>query len=275
MSVELSPEDTQYVATLMRRRSAVVLDDDKRYLIETRLSQVAADKGYRDVRAVVAGLREGHAGLDTTVVEALVTHETLFFRDVAPFEVLKKEILPPLIAARAARRRLRIWSAACSSGQEPYSIAMLLLEHFPDVARSWDVRVVATDVSDAVLARARAGRYRQLEVNRGLGAQQLLRFFERDGAEWSVHGDVRRLVDFRKHNLLDPVPADISPDVIFLRNVLIYFDVPTKRSILARVAAVLPADGALVLGATETTLGVDEAWAKQSLAVTSFYRRKS
>jgi len=266
----MSAGDAAYVRELVQRRAAIQLDESKQYLVEMRLEQLARDRGFAGVTQLIAKARASAGGLDTPIVEALTTHETFFFRDQHPFDALRDRVLPALAAARAGSRALTVWSAACSTGQEPYSIAMLLLEHFPAL-ESWPVRVVATDLSERVLERARSGRFSQLEVSRGLPAALLARYFEREGPEWRVRPRLRALVDFRQLNLLDHW-SGLRPDVVFLRNVLIYFDVPTKRSILARVHRAIVPDGALFLGTAETTLGLDHRWDRVDCGKTAYYR---
>lgn len=267
----LSQSSVAFVRDLVYGRAAIVLEENKEYLIESRLGPLARAKQITSIDGLIALARGGALDLQTEVVEAITTNETTFFRDLAPFEALRSKILPELLKARPSGRPLTIWSAACSTGQEPYSLAMLLLEHFPVEGRS-PVRIVATDLSRPTLERARAGRYRQVEVNRGMPASLLVKYFSRQGAEWVVSPSVRAMVDFRQLNLIEPWPSDLIPDVVFMRNVLIYFDVPTKRAILQRVRRIIARDGALFLGSAETTLGIDDAWSRVSFAVSSYYR---
>jgi chemotaxis protein methyltransferase CheR len=237
-----------------------VLQADKTYLIDSRLAPLAREAGLASIDELVGRIRGEDAGapLVKRVIEAMTTNETLFFRDLHPFEALKNRILPDLIRARPKQRRLRIWCAAASTGQEPYSIAMTIREHFPELA-SWDVKIVATDINAAVLQRARAATYRQLEVNRGLPASMLVKYFERQGADWAIRPIIKDLVEFMELNLLDP--WKIGPqDIVFIRNVLIYFDLETKRQLLARIRNLLEHDGYLVLGGAETTNNVDHQY---------------
>jgi chemotaxis protein methyltransferase CheR len=198
-------------------------------------------------------------GLHRQAVEALTTNETSFFRDFHPFEALKKFALPDLIARRAAERELSIWCAACSSGQEPYSLAMLIREGFPQLA-SWKVTILGTDLSTEILARAREGRYSQLEVNRGLPASLLVKYFQKQGGEWYLRDDIRRMVDYQSVNLASAWPFLLPVDVVMMRNVLIYFGVETKKEILAKMRRVLKPDGYLFLGAAETTFSIDDSF---------------
>lgn len=251
-----------YLRALIYRRSAIVLQVDKSYLIDSRLAPLAREAGLASVDELVGKIRRepAEAPLVRRVIEAMTTNETLFFRDIHPFEALRQRILPALIQERAARRSLRIWCAAASTGQEPYSIAMTIREHFPELT-SWDVKIIATDINAAVLARARAGTYRQLEVNRGLPVTMLVKYFERQGADWAIKATVKDLVTFTELNLLDAWTCVGPQDVIFVRNVLIYFDLETKRRILGRIRGLLPRDGFLVLGGAETAHNIDDRYA--------------
>ncbi|GEA85966.1 MULTISPECIES: CheR family methyltransferase [Cellulomonas] len=266
--MSLTPESFAFVADLVARRSAIQLAPGKEYLVESRLLPLARDAG-TDVNTFIAGLRaQPTSPLTTAVVEAMTTNETSWFRDGAPYQALRRAELPRLVAARGGVGRLRVWSAACSTGQEPYSLAMCLSDELP---AAMTAEIVATDLSEQVLARARTGRYSQLEVNRGMPAQMLVQHLRRVGTEWEVADALRRMITFRAHNLLDVPPAGPF-DVVFLRNVLIYFDAATKRGILDRVLRVLRPDGVLVLGAAETTLGVHDGWERVTIDRTSVYR---
>jgi chemotaxis protein methyltransferase CheR len=273
MSDRLSPSDSAYLRELLKRRAAIDLDASKQYLLEQRLDQLVRDGSFESVSQLVQQSRTGMPQVDTQIIEAMTTHETLFFRDRYPFEVLQAKILPALIAAREKNRALTIWSAACSSGQEPYSIALLLLEHFPRLTE-WPVRIIATDISDKVLTRGREGRFQQIEVNRGLPVNLLVKYFERSGTDWQLKPEVRKLVEFRKLNLLDSWGL-LRPDVVFMRNVLIYFDTNDKRAILTRLRQTIARDGALFLGTAETTLMVDDGWERVSFEKSSYYTVRS
>ncbi len=254
--------DFDYLSTLVRERSAIVLETGKEYLVEARLTPLASREGFGSLEAFVAHLRAQHFnGTHRKVVEAMTTNETTFFRDLNPFDMLKKVILPALLEKRQAARSLTIWSAACSSGQEPYSIAMLIRENFPVLA-SWDVRILATDISQEMLARTRAGRYNQMEINRGLPATLLVKHFERQGLEWQIKADLRAMLEVRELNLAEPWTPLPAVDVIFIRNVLIYFDVEMKKLILRKLRQVLKPGGYLFLGGAETTLNLDSAFTR-------------
>lgn len=262
----------EYVRELVRRNSAIVLDESKDYLIEARLAPLASEAGFSSVDRLIVELRSQNPGKwHSKVVEALTTNETSFFRDHHPFERLGKEVLPEIVEKNRLERRLRIWSAACSTGQEPYTIAMTLLDERPELA-GWDVQILATDLNHLVLERAQAGVYKQLEVNRGLPAKHLVRYFRRSGTDWKVTPEIRRMCEFSSVNLVGPWPWIPTMDVIFLRNVLIYFDVPTKQKVLARIAQVLKPGGYLFLGSAETTVNLHEGFERAGEGAGGYYR---
>lgn len=258
-----------FVAALVRQRSAIHLEPGKEYLVESRLLPLARQAGAAGVDEYVRELRTQPRPLEyERVVEALTTNETSWFRDATPFQVLARHVVPELAAGQPGLRSLRVWSAACSTGQEPYSIAMALAESAP----SLEVQITATDLSEKVLARGRAGLYSQLEINRGLPATMLVQHFERVGIEWELSKRIRRVVTFSRHNLLHAPPAGGPYDIIFLRNVLIYFDLATKQEVLRRVQSVMRPGGFLLLGGAETTIGIDEAWERVPVGRSSVYR---
>jgi chemotaxis protein methyltransferase CheR len=244
------------VRKLVYDRSAIVLDAGKEYLVEARLQPLARARDC-SLGELIARLRPGVDGaLQTSVVEALTTNETAFFRDVKPFDLLRAKVLPEVIERRRQARSLSVWCAASSSGQEPYTIAMILREHFPQV-HGWDIRILATDISSEMVERTRTGRYSQLEVNRGgVPAPMLVKYFDRVGLHWDVHEDLKRWVTTRQMNLAAPWGSLGRQDIVFCRNVLIYFDVETKRSILRRARDLVGPGGYLFLGAGETTHGL-------------------
>jgi chemotaxis protein methyltransferase CheR len=267
----LATSDFDYIRELVRERSAIVLEPGKEYLVQTRLQPLVQAHGVADIGALVARLRLGERSLATEVVEAMTTNETSFFRDVHPFEMLRDEVLPALIERRRAERTLRIWSAASSTGQEAYTIAMTLREMMPLLA-GWDIAILGTDLSRNVIEKAKQGRYAQIEVNRGLPAPLLLRYFERVGSAWCVKRELRDAVEFRTMNLAAPWPALARMDIVFLRNVLIYFDNDTKRDVLANVRKTVAPDGYLFLGAAESTLPYDRAFERVHSGRTNCYR---
>ncbi|MFO0556244.1 MAG: protein-glutamate O-methyltransferase CheR [Polyangiaceae bacterium] len=269
--MSISAGEAAFVCDLVYERSAIVLDQTKTYLLETRLLPLARSNGFESIDAFVVAARRDRGPLQTSIVEALATCETSFFRDLWPFECLQKSVLPALIESRVRQRKLVVWSAACSSGQEVYSIVMTILEHFPDLA-NWDLRFLATDLSEQILARARSGRYQQLEMNRGLPIRYLTRYFERQDMYWQVRPNVRERVEFKRLNLIDRWSLQDKPDIVFMRNVLIYFDEATKRRILQKVRQSIAPDGALFLGAAETPLNIDDGWERISQAKFSYFR---
>jgi chemotaxis protein methyltransferase CheR len=264
--------DFHLVRDLVRTRSGIVLDDEKAYLADSRLRQLATDVGMASATEVVAAVRGGrNAALTQKVVEAMTTNETSFFRDGHPFDAVRTVIVPDLLKRRAAERRLSIWCGACSTGQEPYSIAILLKEHFPALS-GWDVRILATDLCTDILAKARAGRYSDMEVGRGMPADLRDRYLARDGTAWVVRDAVRKWIEFRQFNLLSESLPVSSVDILFMRNVLIYFDVPTKYGILDRARSAMRSDGYLFLGGTETTWNLHDGFARVPCGRAHYYR---
>jgi chemotaxis protein methyltransferase CheR len=243
---------------LIRKHSGLVLTRDKAYLLESRLLPVARKWGRKSLAELVAALRGlADSGMVRDVVEAMTTNESFFFRDVKPFDQFKSFVLPHLLRSRAATRSIRIWSAACSSGQEPYSLAMILSEQRAQLA-GWRVEILATDLSTEILDKAQAGLYSQFEVQRGLPIQLLVKYFKQQGERWQIDPAIRAMVSFRQFNLLDDMAPLGRFDVIFCRNVLIYFDQPTKTLVLDRLSRQMAPDGHLYLGGAETVLGISD-----------------
>ncbi len=270
----LAEPDFDYIRDLVRDRAAIVLEPGKEYLAVTRLDPVVRRAGLGSLSELVATLRaDDDPALGEQVVDALTTNETTFFRDVHPFESLRTHILPALIERKRLSRSLFIWSAGCSSGQEPYSVAMLIREDFPELA-GWQVSILGTDVSAAMLQRARTGRYGQIEVNRGLPAHLLVKYFRRAGLSWEIDASIRAMVRFRRQNLVDPWPSFPSIDLVLMRNVMIYFDVAAKQEILARIRDVLAPHGYLLLGTSETTLHLDDTFRRHAVGRTGWYQRE-
>jgi chemotaxis protein methyltransferase CheR len=268
----LSSASFEYIRTVLRQRSGHHLEEDKVYLVETRLLPVARRHGFASVEELVLRLRSHRKErLLAEMVEAMTINETFFFRDGQPFEVLRQTVLPELIRLRAAARSLNIWSAACSSGQEPYSVAMLLRHHFP-VLSGWHIRLLASDLSTAMLERARQGRYSELEVSRGLPPELRGAYFQQQEEGWQIRDDIRRMVEFRSVNLSGVWPELPALDLVLLRNVLIYFDVPTRQRILDRVRRVIQPDGYLLLGGAETTHALDDGFVAVAFGQASFFR---
>ena len=270
----LSAADFAFVSALVRREAAIVLAPGKEYLVEARLLPVARQVGASGVAEFLANLqRRPNAADQRRVIDALTTNETSWFRDREPFTALSDVVLPELARTRGpANRRIRLWSAASSSGQEAYSLAITLQEH---LAPGWTYEIVGSDISTEMIKRAELAEYSQVEVNRGLPATQLVQYFERAGAHWRVTPGLRRNVSFKLMNLTAPLPPMPPFDVIFLRNVLIYFDVATKKAVLRNVARLLRPDGWLFLGAAETTIGIDDNYERVAAGRTSAYRVRS
>lgn len=270
----ISSREFNYVRNLVRERSALVLERGKEYLVESRLGLLACREGFASLRELLECLPTDATGvLQRKVVEAILTYETTFFRDIRPFEVLRDVVLPDLLTRRASHRSLNFWCAASAAGQEPYSVAMLLRESFASLD-SWNIRLIASDLSREILERAREGRYTQLEVNRGLPARLLVKYFQKLGGYWQIHKDIRRMVEFQEINLTEPWPQLPGMDIIFMRNVLIYFDVETRKNILSRVHRLLRPDGYLFLGASETPIILTEHFEPLPQGKSACYRPK-
>jgi chemotaxis protein methyltransferase CheR len=255
----VTPLDYEFLRKLLKERSGLDLSADKQYLVESRLIPLARKAGLPGLPELVLKLKGSAEALTAEVVEAMTTNETFFFRDKVPFDHLKATILPELLQARAGRRSLRIWCAASSTGQEPYSIAMCLKE-FGAALTGWRVEIIATDLSQGVLEKSRAGLFSQFEVQRGLPIQLLVRHFAQIGELWQLNADIRAMVQFRQLNLLQDFSHLGVFDVIFCRNVLIYFDQDTKTNVFGRLAKMIEPDGFLMLGAAETVVGLTEAF---------------
>lgn len=256
--MSISVSEFEYVRHLIHDRAGLFLEPGKEYLVESRLVPLARQEGFSSLERLIAGLRDSpFNGLHHKVVQAMTTNETSFFRDIRPFEYLRTNVLPELLARRQNERSLTLWCAASSTGQEPYTVAMLLQESIPQYLANWNIRFIASDLSSEVLARAIQGRYSQLEVNRGLPAKFLVKYFQKEGADWQIKGEIRRMVEFRELNLTEQWSTLPPTDIVFMRNVLIYFKTETKSQILANVRRILRPGGYLFLGASETTLYID------------------
>jgi len=243
----------------LKARSGLALSPEKRYLVESRLASVCTRFKLDNLSRLIWEIKSGRSpALENATIEAMTTNETFFFRDKAPFDLFQNVLLPRFLKDRATSRRLRIWCAAASSGQEPYSLAMLLKEASARMA-GWHVDIVATDISNEVLEKARAGIYNQFEVQRGLPVRLLVKYFTQKGDLWQIAPEIRAMVDFRYLNLIEDFGRLGMFDIVYCRNVLIYFDADMKANVLRRIAQLMPADGALVLGASETILGITDA----------------
>jgi len=258
--MSISETDFDFIAREVKERSGLVLSHDKAYLLDTRLAPIARRDGFTSVADMLRTARTRRdEKILAQVVDALSTNETFFFRDKTPFELLRETVVPELFAAKGRGARLKVWCAACSTGQEPYSVAMTF-EEMRAVGTPIEADIVATDLSERVLEKARAGVYSQFEVQRGLPITLLLKYFSKQGESWRVNDRLRAQVDFRRLNLLEPFSAMGQFDVIFCRNVLIYFDSETKRRTLERLAGHLHERGFLILGGSESTMGITEAF---------------
>jgi chemotaxis protein methyltransferase CheR len=254
----VTPLDYEYLRKLLKERSGLDLSSDKQYLVESRLVPLARKAALQGIPELVQKMKTAGEALITEVVEAMTTNETFFFRDKIPFDHLRETILPSLVQARASRQTLRIWCAASSTGQEPYSVAMCVKE-FASLA-GWRVEILATDLSQEVLEKSEAGIYSQFEVQRGLPIQMLVKYFTQLGELWQLNPDISAMVQHRELNLLQDFSHLGKFDVIFCRNVLIYFDQDTKAAIFERLARMIEPDGVLVLGAAESVVGISEAF---------------
>jgi chemotaxis protein methyltransferase CheR len=255
----VTPQDYEYLCNVLKERSGLMLSADKQYLIESRLLPLARRAGLSGIGELVLKMKAGADALVVDVVEAMTTNETFFFRDKIPFDNFKDTVIPDLIKARAGRRNLRIWCAASSTGQEPYSLAMLL-KGMGTALAGWRVEIVATDISQEVLEKSKSGMYSQFEVQRGLPIQMLVKYFDQVGEFWQLKPEVRSMVQFRELNLLKDFSHLGKFDVIFCRNVLIYFDQATKIDVFNRLLKANESDGYLFLGAAETVVGLTNGY---------------
>lgn len=252
----LNQEDFNYVRQLIMEEAGLMLDEDKDYLVTSRLGRLASHEDEGDIGRLIQRVRSGQdRSLRLAVADAMTIQETYFYRDPWFYNSLRDEVLPALIKARARDRTLRIWCGACATGQEVYSVSLLLEEHFPDLAE-WFVEIIATDYSESALEYARAGSYSQMEVNRGLPAALLMKYFTRQGLRWQVRPALRERIQFGQLNLIGAWPPLPQFDLVLLRNVLIYFDEPTKRDVLTRVRLQMRSDGYLFMGGTESPFGL-------------------
>jgi chemotaxis protein methyltransferase CheR len=266
----------EYIRDLVKSESALMLEPGKEYLVVSRLEPLAKQEGFGSLPQMVDSLRSGPVReLHRKVVEAMTTNETSFFRDIRVFRLFQKTILPELIARRESSRSLNLWCTASSCGQEPYSVAMSLAEHRPALT-GWNIQLLASDISRTMVARGRSGRYNQTDVNRGLPASLLVKYFEQHGSAWQIKDQIRSLVTFQELNLANNWPYLPRMDVVFMRNVLIYVDMDAKKTILSKVARLLNPDGYLLLGGAETTTNLDSAFEAVSKDGATYFRlRKS
>lgn len=256
----MNASDFQFLAGFLKDRSGLIVTADKQYLIDSRLQPVARKFGLQAIDEIIAVLRSRRdPELATAVTEAMTTNESFFFRDKIPFELFKDVMLPAMLDARCSKKHMRIWCAAASTGQEPYSLSIILKEMAARLG-GWRTDILGTDISSAVIEKARTGIYSQFEVQRGLPVQLMLKYFEQKGDVWQILPEIRSMVQYRVFNLLEDYAALGTFDIVFCRNVLIYFDQPTKLKILEKIARVMAPDGYLVLGAAETVVGICDAF---------------
>lgn len=255
----MNQHDYKFFEDLLRKESGLIITPEKMYLLESRLLPLAQKyTAQGTLESLAQKLRGFEPDIQRAVIEAMTTNETSFFRDITPFQRLKEDLLPFYIKSRAAQKSLRIWCAACSSGQEPYSISMLLKEY--PLLNGWRIDILATDLSNPILAQAKTGSYSQFEVQRGLPVQMLVKYFNKQGDNWIVKPELKDPITFKPANLLTDIPHLGSFDIVFCRNVLIYFDVPTKAKVLDAIKGVLKQDGTLFLGGAETVIGISESF---------------
>jgi chemotaxis protein methyltransferase CheR len=272
MSIAL-PQFT-YLREIVRKHAAIVIDSDKDYLVDGRLSPIMEREGFSSIDHLIESLEGRPFGtLHQNVVDAMTNNETWFFRDFQPFDALKLQILPELIAKSSNVRRINIWSAASSTGQEAYSVAMGLREHF--MLPGWTFSILATDLAEHILERARLGKFTQMEVSRGLPTPLLTKYFEQNGVLWELRREIRDMVTFKQLNLVTTWPSLPAVDILMLRNVLIYFDVETKKTVLKKARNVLRPGGYLFLGAAETTLNLDDNFERIPFGRSAYYRVRS
>jgi chemotaxis protein methyltransferase CheR len=268
----LASSDMDFLRGIVADQSGNVIAPRQIYLLEQRLTPLAESMGLADVEGLVKEIRRSHdPTLKTKIAEAVTVNETSFFRDGHPFDALRTSIIPELVRKNEAKRSIRIWCAACSSGQEPVSIAMTIREGFPALS-NWKIDILATDLSEEVLVKCRRGSYSQLEVNRGLPARKLVHFFERSGVKWQAKPKIRNRITYQRLNLTKPLPFIGQFDIVFIRNVLIYFDQPTKTDILKRVHKTLIPGGYLFIGSAETVIGMGLPYRREEIDATVCYR---
>ncbi len=269
-----APDDIEAFRRLVLERSGLILSAEKDYLLKTRLEPIARAESFADVASMLRQVRLTPASrLAQRCIDGMATHESFFFRDITPFDQLRDVILPELWKARAGSKTLRIWSAACSSGQEPYSLAMLLREQYAKFG-DWKIEILATDFSQPILERARTALYSDFEIRRGLSEERQARWLVKEGAAFRIAPEIRAMIQFRHHNLLDGMATLGQFDLIFCRNVLIYFDPATKARTLEAVANILAPDGALILGSAETVVGLAGSFEPQQ-GLRGVFRRKA
>ncbi len=271
----VTKETLHYFFKLLYQECGLLLDESKRYLIESRLEPVAVQEGFDSIGSLAKELKNrSNRELRQKVIDAMTTHETSFFRDVIPFLHIREVLLPQLMKTNKASKTLRIWSAACSSGQEAYTLAILLRE-MKSVFQGWKVEIIATDISESVLKQAKSGVYSQHEVQRGLSTHQLLQNFTQEGLAWKVKPEIKEMIQFRKLNILSSFSSIGEVDIVFCRNILIYFDSKTKKDVIHRITNLLSPEGVLFLGSAEALLGIGTSLVRVDSKKVVYYRKKA
>jgi chemotaxis protein methyltransferase CheR len=270
----VGPDDFEYLAELLRRRAGIVLGRQKSHMAQSRLQPVVRRFGFKDVHGLMAELRRGHEALIEAATEAMTTNDSAFFRDRKTFEEFRDIVLPALLIQRAAEKKLRLWCAACAAGQEAYSIAMIL-DDAKLTAKGWTIELIASDINSEMVTRAQEGLYSQFEVQRGLPIRKLLGNFTQEGTNWRISEKLRAMVAFRIFNLLDSPHWLGALDVVFCRNVLMYFDQDTRKKVLRHIARRLRVDGSLLVGPTESLAGLTEEFVQVDHAPGLYYRPRA
>ncbi len=269
----IKPEQFKFFSQLVKESSGIALSKGKEYLLESRLNELCKILGVRDIDSLYQQAKfKMTPKLKEQIIDAMTTNETYFFRDQHPFDTLKNHIIKELMEKNQAKKDLRFWSAAASTGQEAYSISMIIQEHFPQLS-TWRAEILGTDISPQAIDKAKAGRYTQVEVNRGLPITLLIKYFKQQGAFWMVQDKLKKLVRFRQFNLLSPFVGLGQFDCIFCRYVLIYFDPETKKKIVDKLVKVLKPGGYLFLGATETPIGIDPSMKRTTFGKTVCWKK--
>ena len=271
----INPEQFRFFSNMVRQTSGISLQKGKEYLLESRLNELARILGLKNIDELYRRIKfQPSPRLKEQVVEAMTTNETYFFRDQHPFDALKNHVLPELAQAKKDVRRLKFWSAACSTGQEPYSLAMVIKEHFQGL-NNWKIEITASDISQQAINKGRDGRFTQVEVNRGLPIQLMIKYFKQNGAFWMINGKLKGMVKFRKVNLMGPFIGITGMDIIMCRYVLIYFDQKTKKGILEKLVKALNPGGYLFLGATETPVGLPSIMKRKAFGRTTCWQKSA
>ncbi len=269
----MNSDDFEFISKFIKEQAGIVLEPGKEYLVEARLNPIIKEMGLPSLERLINEVRiRATNDLKLKIIDALTTNETLFFRDTHPFQALKSTILPEILSKKQGEKKLNIWCAASSSGQEPYSIAMILKDHIENI-KDWNIKFIASDISEKMLARAKTGIYNQFEINRGLPMHYLIKYFEKNGPDWQIKKEIRDMVHFEKINLMKPWSIS-AMDLIFMRNVLIYFGIETKKDIFKRLEKTLHPDGYFFLGGSETTLGISSEFGRIGINKVHCYQLK-